>query len=105
MARVTPHWFHELVANRLRGLPSGAHEPYPTYHRANTRPRVLRLAADAGLGVRELVMVEPEPSYGMAARPLFLSMVAYERTVNAVGVLQGLRANIFGVLEKPGATR
>jgi SAM-dependent methyltransferase len=28
VASLTPHWFHELVANRLRNLPEGAHDPY-----------------------------------------------------------------------------
>ena len=30
-AAATPHWFHKLLANRLRGLGAEAHDPYPTY--------------------------------------------------------------------------
>jgi hypothetical protein len=52
-------------------------------------------------------MVEKEPTYGMAARPLFLAFMAYERLVNASSRLAPLRANMFVALraiarEPPG---
>ena len=37
VAQCTPHWLHELLANRARELPSDAHEPYPTFHRLNSK--------------------------------------------------------------------
>jgi len=104
VAAATPHWFHELVANALRKLPKDAHEPYPTYHRVNTRGVIRDLAKEAGLEVVELRMVEKQPSYGMIARPLFLVLSAYERVVNATSLLETFRSNIFGVLRKPAAT-
>ena len=39
-AAATPHWFHKLLANRLRGLGAEAHDPYPTYYALNTRGSV-----------------------------------------------------------------
>ena len=101
VAAATPHWFHELVANRLRNLPADAHDPYPTVYRMNSKADVERLARATGLEVAELRMVEKEPSYGMAARPLFFAFMAYERLVNASERAAFLRANIFGVLRKP----
>jgi SAM-dependent methyltransferase len=101
VSRLTPHAFHRAVANRLRNRDADAHAPYPTHYRANSRRAIRRAAARTGLGVRELRMVEKEPAYGMAARPLFLGFMCYERAVNASPLFAALRANIFGVLERP----
>ena len=101
VSRLTPHWFHEAVANRLRNLGDEAPDPYPTYYRLNSRRAIQRAAARAGLGVRELKMVEKEPSYGMASRLLFVIFMLYERVVNSSAVFADLRVNVFGVLERP----
>jgi SAM-dependent methyltransferase len=101
VSRLTPHWFHDLVANRLRNLGDKAPDPYPTYYRLNSRRAIHRAAAQAGLRVRELRMVEKEPSYGMASRVLFLTFMLYERVVNSSALFAGLRVNIFGLLERP----
>jgi SAM-dependent methyltransferase len=100
---VTPHWVHELLANRLRGLSEDEHEPYPTAYALNTRAAILRHAPRAGLEIEHLRLIEKEPSYGMAARPLFLAFMAYERAVNATERAAFLRANILAVLRKSGA--
>lgn len=101
-ASVTPHSFHVFVANRLRRLSTAAHEPYPTYYRANTEHEIKRLASAAALQVRELQLIEKEPSYGMISRSFFLLFMLYERAVNATSVARGLRANIFAVLASTG---
>ncbi len=101
VSRVTPHSFHNLVANRLRAHPRGTHDPWPTVYAMNTPGAVRRHAAEARLRVEELRLVEKDPSYGMAARPLFLTFMAYERLVNSTERLAGLRANMFAVLRKP----
>jgi SAM-dependent methyltransferase len=101
VSSVTPHWFHELVANRLRNLPKGAHDPYPTVYAMNSRGSLLRLTRAGALDVEVLRMVEKEPSYGFASRWLFYPCLAYERLVNSTAGLAGLRANIFAVLRKP----
>lgn len=41
VARHTPHWFHELVSNKLRNLDEDAHAPYPTYHRLNSQRQIV----------------------------------------------------------------
>jgi len=101
VSSVTPHWFHELVANRLRGLPPEAHDPYPTVYAMNSRNAVRRFALAASLQVEVLRVIEPNPSYGMASRLTFYPMMAYERIVNSTERLAGLRANILAVLRKP----
>jgi ubiquinone/menaquinone biosynthesis C-methylase UbiE len=95
-ARLMPQWVHERVANKARGLGTDAHEPYPTYHRMNTRRVLQRLARRAGFSEVELVMFEGEPSYLMFNSIAFLAGVAYERAVNSTPLLEGLRANIIG---------
>ena len=100
VSRLAPHWFHQAVANRLRNLPRDAPEPYPTFYRLNSRGAITRAAARTGLRARELRMVEKEPSYGMASRPLFLGFMLYERIVNSSAIFSALRVNIFGVLQR-----
>ena len=98
---LTPHWFHVLVANRLRGLPPDAHDPYPTVYAMNSREAVRRLARAAALDLDVLRMIEKEPSYGMASRLVFYPLLAYERLVNSSERFAGLRSNILAVLRKP----
>lgn len=101
VSRLTPHWVHEAIANRLRNLAEDAQDPYPTHYRLNSRGAIRRAAAQTGLRILELRMVEKEPSYGMAWRPLFLGFMLYERMVNSSALFAALRVNIFGVLERP----
>lgn len=101
-ASLLPHRVHVLVANRLRGLPADAHDPWPTYYRANTPARVRSLAAGAGLQTVEMRLIEKEPSYGRAHPVLFFPMMAYERIVNRWEALSRFRANILLVLRKAG---
>jgi len=97
----TPHWFHRLVANRVRGLDAThGHDVFPTYYRANTRAAVTRIFGDAGFSVERIEMVEREPSYLMFARLAFLVGVAYERFVNRSDYLARWRSNIFSVMRK-----
>jgi SAM-dependent methyltransferase len=100
-ASLTPQWFHQLIAHRLRNLPADAHSPYPTYYAMNSRTAVRRQASLAGFEVEVLRMVEKEPSYGMSSRLLFLTFAAYERLVNATELAADLRSNLFVVLRKP----
>lgn len=95
-ARLLPRWVHERVANKARGLGAGAHEPYPTWHRMNTRQALRRLCAEAGFRELDMILFEGEPSYLMFAGAAFLAGVAYERAVNASPRFAGLRANIMG---------
>lgn len=98
IAQHTPHRIHELLANRVRGLPSDTHEPYPTFHRLNTSKDILRLANQVGFSGVDLRHVECEPSYLMFSTIPFLIGMLYERITNRYDCLSELRANIFGRL-------
>jgi SAM-dependent methyltransferase len=98
VSMLTPHWFHLLVANRLRALAADAHDPWKTEYRMNTARSVRAHATQAGMAVRDMLLVEKEPHYGLVARPLFAAMMCYERAVNAFESLAHFRSNIFAVL-------
>ena len=100
IASLTPHWFHELVANRVRCLPQDAHEPYETLYRFNTKRNILKNSYSAGFRNIEIKFVEADPSYLVFHPAAFLLGVAYERFVNSFGFCSAARANIFGRLEK-----
>jgi SAM-dependent methyltransferase len=100
VAAHTPHWFHQLVANPVRGLVRNGGDPYPTYYRMNTCSTVRRVLSQSGFLEEELLTVEAEPSYLMFSVPSFLLGVAYERLVNRVPFLSGLRACLFGCFRK-----
>jgi SAM-dependent methyltransferase len=101
-SRLLPHIGHLLVANRLRSLPAEAHDPWPTFYRANRPAVIRRLASRAGLEPIELRMVEKEPTYARASPWLYFPLMAYERLVNSSRLGAPFRANIFGVLQRPG---
>ncbi|MBI2932595.1 MAG: class I SAM-dependent methyltransferase [Planctomycetes bacterium] len=100
ISRLTPEAFHHWIANRARGLPADAHEPWPTFYRMNTVPRLRTLGRRTGFRGSEFRMVEAQPSYLMFHRLPFLLGVAYERLVNRCAGLAVLRANILGRLVK-----
>jgi len=101
-ARLLPHKIHLLLANRLRSLPPGAHDPYPTFYRANTFQAVRKLSTAAGLTPVEISLIEKEPSYGANSAALFFTMMAYERLVNRWELLKVMRVNILAAAQKPG---
>lgn len=100
IARITPHWFHEAVANRVRGFAQEAHDPYPTFYRLNSRRKIQKLSATIGFQKVSLEMKEGKPSYLMFHTLPFLLGVAYERIVNSTEILGFLRENIFGKITK-----
>jgi SAM-dependent methyltransferase len=102
IGRFTPHWFHDLVANRARGLPETACRPYPTYYRLNSKKDILRHSKSTGFKKIDLKLVEAEPSYLMFHPIPFVMGVLYERIVNSFERLSGIRASILGRLEKEG---
>lgn len=101
VSHLTPHWFHNLVANRLRNLPADSHDPYPTQYKMNTRESLTRQARDAGFEIHELRFIEKEPMYGLSSKVLFFAFMGYERVVNRFNALEPFRANILAVLKKP----
>lgn len=101
ISAATPHWFHKRVANRARGLPAEAHDPYPVHYLINSSRRVKALAEDAGFRIESLRMVEKEPSYGRFAKAAFYAGLVYERLVNRFDQLASFRSNMQVVLRKP----
>ena len=101
ISSLTPHWLHRLVANRARGL-SDYHEPYPTFHRMNTRRSCRRILRGQGFQIVHCTCIEPEPSYAMASPLMFYPAMAWERLINSTSALEDLRANILCVARKDG---
>lgn len=101
IARLTPHWFHVLVANRARANPDGTHDPYPTVYAMNSGWAIRKAAAKAGLKVEKMEFIEKEPAYARFSAAVFLLLAAYERLLNASDALAPLRANLFVVLRRP----
>lgn len=100
ISRLTPQWFHERVANKLRNLSAQSHDPYPTFYRMNSRAVLQKLFLSNGFELIEMRSIEKEPSYGMSSRALFFTFMFYERVINSTGQLAGLRSNIFGAFRK-----
>jgi SAM-dependent methyltransferase len=100
LASVTPHWFHELVANRARAMASDEHEPWPTYYRLNSRRAIESAAHNAAFRDVEVRMWEGAPGYMVFNSVPFVLGVGYERIVNRYSALDGLRANIFARMVK-----
>lgn len=100
VARLTPQWVHNLIANRIRGLPNEAHGPYRTYHLLNSRKTIKKYSKLAGFREIELRFIEAEPSYLMFHPMPFFAGVFYERVVNRFEILSVIRANIFGRIVK-----
>lgn len=98
ISRLTPHWFHQKISNRLRNREG--RDPYPTHYRMNSRRVIKKLAQQEGFEIVYLRMVEKEPSYGMSLKVLFLLFTLYERIVNATPLFNCFRSNIFVVLQK-----
>lgn len=99
---LTPHWFHQLIANRVRGIAEDdENEVYPTVYRMNTRWRVEHVCRTGELEPETLMMVEREPSYMLFNPAAFILGFLYERVVNRFESLQAFRSNIFGVFRKP----
>lgn len=103
ISRITPQWFHDKSANRLRGLPPDAHTPWPTVYGCNTLRSLQSVIPASGLVPVSIETIEKEPSYGRLGPFLFFPMLAWERIVNAGELFRMLRANLFGVARKPDA--
>jgi SAM-dependent methyltransferase len=93
-AALLPHSFH-LRYNQSRGV--DAHDIFPTVYRANTARRLRSLYEGAGLRVEQLYQFETEPEYLAFSMPTYALGVGYERLVNRVAALKGLRVNLLAV--------
>ena len=100
-SRLLPFSVHLRIANRLRGLSEGEHDPYLTYYRGNTSTRIRRLSCESGLTPLALFAIETEPSYGRFHPILFYPMFGYECLANLCSAFQNFRATLLGILQKP----
>ena len=100
IAKLTPAWFHPVIANWAGGYPRGTHEPWPTYYRLNSRTTVYAEGHKAGFDRIELRMWEPEPRHLLFHFLPFLVGVGYHRVVNRYGMFKGVGAGIFGRMVK-----
>ena len=89
------HFFHRLVAHRLRALDDDTRDPYPALHRLNTRSSAKKHAETCGFTLKALDMIESTPSCSAASPALFFAGLAYERIVSSSSPLKGLRANLL----------
>jgi SAM-dependent methyltransferase len=101
VARLTPHWFHTYVTG-LRGRTAG--DTFATFYRANTPRAVEQLAAEAGLTIRALELLEGRPEYLRLFWPAYLVGTVYERLVNSAELFKRWRVVMIGSLQKlPGS--
>jgi len=96
-ARALPQWLHVLL-NGWRGVDS--RDVFPTAYRANTVSRLRELSAQAGLAVERLERFETEPEYLAFHVVPYALGVLYERAVNRIDALAGLRVNLLLVARK-----
>lgn len=97
IARLTPTAFHRFY-NRLRGRKTI--DTFPTQYRSNTAADVRRIAADSGLRVKRIDFIEGRPEYLRIFALTYLAGWLYERLVNSVQALAGLRCVMVFELER-----
>ena len=97
VSRVAPWWFHRWF-NAVYGVSET--DTFKTFYRANTRRRITCLAAQAGLRVGRMELMETSPNYLEFSRLLYRLGIAYERVVNNISVCAEARVNIVATLVK-----
>lgn len=98
-ARVTPHWFHELVIGKIFTRKSD--DTFPTLYRANTRRMVRKHASRAGLEVDSIDLHEDRPEYLRFSFPTYFAGWAYEKIVNNTPGFDRFRIVMIVTLRKP----
>ena len=76
-------------------------DTFPTRYLANSRGTVYKLAAAAGLEVAAIERIESRPEYLRMTWVTYLPGILYERLVNSMNLLSGLRILLMGQLRKP----
>ncbi len=98
IASCTPTWFHKAL-NKRRGREE--HDTFPTCYRCNSSAAVRRHARASGLTVGEVRLIEGRPEYLRFNALTYFCGYLYERTVNALPFLAGLRCVLMFELVKP----
>ena len=97
IARITPHWFHELI-NRLRGRDES--DTFPTLYKANTPLAIRQFAEKTEFHVKELRLTEGRPEYMRISSITYIPGLIYEKLVNSFCGFEKFRVIIMGVLQK-----
>lgn len=98
IARLTPTAFHRFY-NRLRGRE--VIDTFPTQYRSNTAADVHAIARASGLQVRQIDFIEGRPEYLRIFALTYAVGWLYERFVNTLPGLTGLRCVMVFELERP----
>jgi SAM-dependent methyltransferase len=99
VARLVPNRFHAKVVKAVEGRDE--RDTFPTAYRSNTRAAVERLAAGAGLRVREFEYLSQYPNYLMFNGVAFFIGMCYEKVIARFDALRALRGWILVTLRKP----
>jgi len=94
---LTPDRFHQWVG-RIKHRHEG--DTFPTRYRANTRSAIRRIAANTGLKVNRIELIEGRPEYLRFSFPTYLLGWMYERVVNRFRALAGFRVLLIVELQK-----
>jgi SAM-dependent methyltransferase len=97
IARMTPHRFHQFI-NHRRGRDHA--DTFPTRYRANSPGKIRYYAAQAGLRVKKLMLIEGRPEYLRLTAVTYLAGWLYERAVNLAPALARFRILLVAVMEK-----
>jgi len=101
VTRLTPQSFHNhFLAKLLATGGSTNDKPYPTQFRMNTRSAIQRIAAVAGLRVREIHSGVDHPTYTYPFPVLHQIATAWHLILDKVDLLDPLRITWVVVLEK-----
>lgn len=97
--RISPYrlqkWF---VKNALGG---DTNEVFPTFYRTNSTRQIRDLATSAGLDEEKLELLEGDPKLLGFSSITYIAGIIYEKVVNNLGPLRGLRAVIIAFFSRP----
>jgi SAM-dependent methyltransferase len=102
ISSITPKQFH-VFYNGLRGRDES--DTFPTYYRCNSAAKVRSLSAETGFLVQSIDLVESRPEYLRLTSITYIFGLLYERIVNYVELLAGLRCVLIFSLQKPDSTQ
>ncbi|MCG8653456.1 MAG: hypothetical protein MI861_26695, partial [Pirellulales bacterium] len=74
--------FHPIIVKTLTGRDE--EDTFPTFYRANSRGRIVRLASAAGFEVTSLTMLREHPHYLQFNSLAYAMGVAYEQSVERI---------------------
>jgi SAM-dependent methyltransferase len=94
--RVLPFSLQSWLVRKVQARLDGAHDPYPTYLRANSRGRLRRLLRESGFAAVDVRTREEPPTYLAGLGRLSLIGVAWERLANRFGIFAPLRVTLYG---------